>query len=74
MIGVGLQHKSIKDLEKEIQLPPIQILTLFNKIVKKLISLLEINVNQMSENCYLKKKENQTESVDSIQNWTPGFR
>jgi N-acetyltransferase 10 len=50
LIGMGLQHKSIEDLEKELQLPPNQLLALFNKVVKKIISLLEeVNVNQMNQ-------------------------
>jgi N-acetyltransferase 10 len=50
LIGIGLQHKSIEDLEKELQLPPNQMLAMFNKIVKKLIALLEeISINQMNK-------------------------
>lgn len=41
LIGMGLQHKSVEDLEKELQLPPNQLLAMFNKIVKKCIALIE---------------------------------
>ncbi len=41
LVGIGLQRKSIEELEKELQLPPNQLLAMFNKIVKKTISFLE---------------------------------
>lgn len=50
MLGIGLQRKSVEDLEKELQLPPNQMLAMFNKIIKKLINLLEeINVKQVDK-------------------------
>ena len=62
LIGMGLQHKSIEDLEKELQLPPNQLLAMFNKIVKKIISLLEeINVSQMSKLLFTNDTQNGTE-------------
>jgi len=46
---MGLHHKSIEDLEKELQLLPNQLLAMFNKVVKKIINLLEdINVKQIN--------------------------
>jgi len=61
LIALGLQHKSVEDLEKELQLPPNQILAMFNKIVKKIINLLEeISVNQMNKILF----SNGTEKVD----------
>lgn len=41
LIGMGLQYKSIEELEKELQLPPNQLLAMFNKIVKKYIGMIE---------------------------------
>ncbi len=56
---MGLQHKSVEDLEKELQLPPNQLLAMFNKIVKKIINLLEeINVNQMSKLLFTSDTQN----------------
>jgi N-acetyltransferase 10 len=58
---LGLQHKSVEDLEKELQLPSNQVLAMFNKIVKKIISLLEdISVNQMNKLLF----SNGTEKID----------
>jgi N-acetyltransferase 10 len=49
LAGIGLQRKSIEELEKELQLPPNQLLAMFNKIVKKVIALLEeVSVTQMN--------------------------
>jgi N-acetyltransferase 10 len=59
---LGLQHKSVDDLEKELQLPPNQVLAMFNKIVKKIIALLEdISVNQMNKLLF-------SNGVDKIEN------
>lgn len=41
LIGMGLQYKSIEELDKELQLPPNQLLAMFNKIVKKFITMIE---------------------------------
>lgn len=61
LVALGLQHKSVEDLEKELQLPPNQVLAMFNKIVKKIIALLEdISVNQMNKLLF----SNGTEKVD----------
>jgi N-acetyltransferase 10 len=50
LVGIGLQRKSIEELEKELQLPPNQLLAMFNKIVKKMISFLEeASVHQMNK-------------------------
>ena len=49
LVGLGLQHKSVEELEKELQLPPNQLLAMFNKIVKKVIALLEqVSVNEVN--------------------------
>jgi N-acetyltransferase 10 len=50
LLGLGLQYKSIESLEKDLQLPSNQLLALFNKVVKKFISLIEeINVTELSK-------------------------
>ncbi|KAM6960650.1 RNA cytidine acetyltransferase [Aplochiton taeniatus] len=37
LLGVGLQHKSVDQLEKEIDLPSSQLMGLFNRLVRKFI-------------------------------------
>lgn len=50
LIALGLQHKLIEDLEKDLELPSNQILALFNKIVKKVINLIdEVNVKELGK-------------------------
>ncbi len=67
-MGIGLQHKSVEELEKELQLPPNQILAMFNKIVKKLINILEeINVNQVDKILFANDKEKNYKALDKLQ-------
>nr|ALU63749.1 N-acetyltransferase 10 [Haliotis madaka] len=35
LLGLGLQHKTVADLEKEFELPTSQLLALFNKVIRK---------------------------------------
>ncbi|XP_053141280.1 RNA cytidine acetyltransferase isoform X3 [Hemicordylus capensis] len=37
LLGIGLQHKSVDQLEKEIELPGGQLMGLFNRIIRKLV-------------------------------------
>ncbi|XP_076842110.1 RNA cytidine acetyltransferase [Brachyhypopomus gauderio] len=37
LLGLGLQHKSVDDLEKEIELPSSQLMGLFNRLVRKVV-------------------------------------
>ncbi|KAM9450694.1 RNA cytidine acetyltransferase [Clarias gariepinus] len=39
LLGLGLQHKSIDDLEKEIKLPGSQLMGLFNRLMRKVVQL-----------------------------------
>ncbi|KAM3919322.1 RNA cytidine acetyltransferase [Leptodactylus fuscus] len=39
LLGVGLQHKSMDQLEKEIDLPSSQLMGLFNRIIRKVVQL-----------------------------------
>ncbi|XP_020390411.1 RNA cytidine acetyltransferase isoform X1 [Rhincodon typus] len=39
LLGIGLQHKSIDQLEKEIALPSSQLLAFFNKLIRKVVQL-----------------------------------
>lgn len=38
-MGIGLQHKSVDQLEKEIELPSGQLMGLFNRIIRKVVKL-----------------------------------
>ncbi|XP_040266633.1 RNA cytidine acetyltransferase [Bufo bufo] len=40
LLGLGLQHKSVDQLEKEIELPGGQLMGLFNRIIRKVVQLL----------------------------------
>ncbi|XP_044125750.1 LOW QUALITY PROTEIN: RNA cytidine acetyltransferase [Bufo gargarizans] len=40
LLGLGLQHKSVDQLEKEIELPSGQLMGLFNRIIRKVVQLL----------------------------------
>ncbi|XP_015259334.1 PREDICTED: N-acetyltransferase 10 [Cyprinodon variegatus] len=35
LLGIGLQHKSVEQLEKEIELPSSQLMGLFNRLIRK---------------------------------------
>ncbi|XP_053545303.1 RNA cytidine acetyltransferase [Bombina bombina] len=37
LLGIGLQHKSVDHLEKEIELPASQLMGLFNRIIRKMV-------------------------------------
>uniref|UniRef100_A0A452R6E8 RNA cytidine acetyltransferase n=1 Tax=Ursus americanus TaxID=9643 RepID=A0A452R6E8_URSAM len=39
LLGIGLQHKSVDQLEKEIELPAGQLMGLFNRIIRKVMKL-----------------------------------
>lgn len=39
LLGVGLQHKSVDQLEKEIELPSGQLMGLFNRIIRKVVKV-----------------------------------
>ncbi|NXG41230.1 NAT10 acetyltransferase, partial [Psilopogon haemacephalus] len=38
-LGIGLQHKSLEQLEKEVELPSSQLMGLFNRIIRKVVQL-----------------------------------
>ncbi|TKS73604.1 RNA cytidine acetyltransferase [Collichthys lucidus] len=39
LLGVGLQHKSVEQLEKEIELPSSQLMGLFNRLIRKIVQV-----------------------------------
>jgi len=46
LLGLGLQHKVVEDLEKELDLPATQLLGLFNKVARKLYKSVNSVVEQ----------------------------
>jgi N-acetyltransferase 10 len=40
LAGIGLQYKTIEQLENELNLPQSQLLALFNKLIKKIIDVI----------------------------------
>lgn len=40
LLGIGLQHKSVDQLEKEIELPAGQLMGLFNRIIRKVMKVI----------------------------------
>lgn len=47
LVGIGLQHKTIEDLEKDIDLPISQLLGLYNRILRKVVQYF----NRIIEEC-----------------------
>ena len=39
LLGLGLQHKSVDQLEKEIELPSGQLMGLFNRLIRKVVKV-----------------------------------
>lgn len=39
LLGIGLQHKSVEQLEKEIDLPSSQLMGLFNRLIRKFVQV-----------------------------------
>lgn len=37
LLGIGLQHKTVEQLEKEIELPSSQLMGLFNRLIRKFV-------------------------------------
>ncbi|CAG8782172.1 33159_t:CDS:2, partial [Racocetra persica] len=72
LLGIGLQKKSIDDLEKELTLPSAQVLALFMKIIRKFstyfrsLEISEIQKEIPHETTVVKKKV-VTTSIDSIE-------
>lgn len=66
LIGLGLEHKTLEELERELQLPPNQMLAMFNKIVKKVIALLEdVSVKELGALMFKARSQADEERLDS---------
>lgn len=59
LLGIGLQHKSVSDLEKEIDLPSSQLMGLFNRLIRKFV---QVSINHwrkfLISICYLTYYQN----------------
>ncbi|KAK3608505.1 hypothetical protein CHS0354_010355 [Potamilus streckersoni] len=63
LLGMGFQHKSVEDLEKELDLPSSQILGLFNKIIRKVVQHLNKILEEDVEKQLIGRKEINLEPV-----------
>ena len=52
-MGIGLQHKSVDQLEKEIELPSGQLMGLFNRIIRKVVKVTSAEGRGLA--CFLPK-------------------
>ena len=68
LLGMGLQHKTVEQLEGELELPAAQLLGLFNKVVRKLAAALTAVLEREVEQDMVARREVDltpaTQSVD----------
>ncbi|CAH1257422.1 NAT10 [Branchiostoma lanceolatum] len=57
LLGLGLQHKTVDDLERELELPASQVMGLFNRLVRKIVQFLSSIEEQAVESELLAPKE-----------------
>lgn len=57
LLGLGLQHKTVEDLEKELDLPSSQLLGLFNRIIRKVVNCLNAVMEADVEKDMIERKE-----------------
>ncbi|XP_061182821.1 RNA cytidine acetyltransferase-like [Saccostrea echinata] len=57
LLGLGLQHKTVEDLEKELDLPSSQLLGLFNRIIRKVVNSLNEVKEEDVEKDMIERKE-----------------
>ncbi|XP_033646077.1 RNA cytidine acetyltransferase-like [Asterias rubens] len=58
LVGLGLQHKSVDSLVKDLDLPATQILALFNRIIRKVVQeFTEIQERQVESQMVVPEKE-----------------
>ena len=57
LLGLGLQHKSVEDLEKDLGLPTSQLLGLFIKIVRKLVTFFNDVMERDVEQTMVERQE-----------------
>ncbi|XP_006002066.1 RNA cytidine acetyltransferase isoform X2 [Latimeria chalumnae] len=57
LLGIGLQHKSVEQLEKEIDLPSSQLMGLFNRLIRKVVQLFSMIQEKAVEEQMVTTKE-----------------
>ncbi|XP_078405701.1 RNA cytidine acetyltransferase [Cetorhinus maximus] len=57
LLGIGLQHKSVDQLEKEIDLPSSQLMGLFNRLIRKVVQLFNNILEKAMEEQMITAKE-----------------
>ncbi|XP_067850129.1 RNA cytidine acetyltransferase [Heptranchias perlo] len=57
LLGIGLQHKSVDQLEKEIDLPSSQLMGLFNRLIRKIVQLFNTILEKAVEEQMITAKE-----------------
>lgn len=57
LLGIGLQHKSVDQLEKEIDLPVSQLMGLFNRLIRKVVQLFNNILEKSVEEQMITAKE-----------------
>ena len=57
LLGIGLQHKSVEDLEKDLDLPVSQLLGLFIKIVRKFVTFFNEVLEKDVEKTMVERQE-----------------
>ncbi|KAM7435703.1 N-acetyltransferase 10 [Porites harrisoni] len=57
LLGLGLQHKTIETLEKELELPSSQLLGLFNRTIRKVVQCFNTILESAFESQVTKSKE-----------------
>ncbi|XP_031840140.1 RNA cytidine acetyltransferase l(1)G0020 [Nomia melanderi] len=67
LLGLGLQHKTVDKLAEELDLPPSQLLALFNRIIRKSVQYLNGIAETYIENAIMKKEfDNQNVQLNPV--------
>ena len=65
LLNIGLQHKTIEEIEEEIELPSSQILGLFNRAIRKLTNYLR-KLQENSIEAEIKMPENRSDHIRMV--------
>ena len=63
LLALGLQHKTVEDIEKQLELPVSQVLGLFNRSMRKIVQVLRQLQEQAVEAQMVRRKEITMEPV-----------
>lgn len=62
LLGIGLQHKSVEQLEKEIELPSSQLMGLFNRLIRKFVQA-SLSPSQTAEKIMFRRIKNKKREI-----------